>query len=226
MPDWLHDLRYGLRMIAKRPGTSAIAVVALALGIGLTTTMFSIIQGVILRGLPFPESDRIISVVRSPVKAPGRETPPLHDFVDWRERQKVFESLAGYTEIPATIATDTGFPERRRAARMTPNTLSVLRVAPIVGRDFTDADALPGAPPVVLIGHRVWESLFKSDPNVSGTTIRVASSTVNAPPVSSRDAGAGMIGGSSERSARACIDPAPKSSQTISVCAPNFTFNS
>jgi predicted permease len=160
-------------MLVKRPGTSAIAITALALGIGLTTMMFSIVEGVILRGLPFDESDRIVSVVRSPVKQPGRETPPLHDFVDWRAQQKVFESLAGYAEIPATIAADTGFPERRRAARITPNTLSVLRVAPVVGRDFSDADGAPGAPPVVLIGHRVWESLFKSDPNVSGTTIRV-----------------------------------------------------
>jgi predicted permease len=173
MREWLQDVRYGARMLVKRPGTSAIAIIALALGIGLTTMMFSIVEGVLLRGLPFEESDRIISVVRSAVKAPGRETPPLHDYVDWRDRQKVFESLAGYTEIPATIATDTGFPERRRAARITPNTLSVLRVAPIVGRDFSDADAAPGAPPVVLIGHRVWESLFKSDPNVSGSTIRV-----------------------------------------------------
>jgi predicted permease len=173
MREWLLDFRYGTRMLVKRPGTSAIAIVALALGIGLTTMMFSIVEGVLLRGLPFDESDRIAAVVRIPVNRAGSETPPVHDLVDWRARQAVFESLAGYAEIPATIATDTGYPERRRAARITPNTLSVLRVAPIVGRDFSDADAAPGAPAVALIGHRVWESLFRSDPNVAGTTIRV-----------------------------------------------------
>jgi predicted permease len=173
MREWLQDFRYGTRMLVKRPGTSAIAIVALALGIGLTTMMFSIVEGVILRGLPFDESDRIISVVRIPVKRDGRETPPLHDLVDWRARQTVFESLAGYGGVPATIATDNSLPERRRTARLTPNTLSVLRVAPSLGRDFSDADAVPGAPAVALIGHRLWQTLFKSDPKLPGTTIRI-----------------------------------------------------
>jgi putative ABC transport system permease protein len=173
MREWVQDLRYGARMILKRPGTSAIAIVALALGIGLTTMMFSIVEGVILRGLPFDESDRIVAIVRTPVKAAGRETPPLHDLVDWRARQKVFELLSAHAEVPATFATETGLPERRRAARITTNTLSLLRVAPIVGRDFSEADGVPGAAPVVLIGYRLWESVFRSDPNVAGTTVRV-----------------------------------------------------
>ena len=108
MREWLQDLRYGARMIIKRPGTSAIAIVALALGIGLTTTMFSIVQGVILRGLPFPESERIIIVSRATVQNPDRrDSPPPHDFADWRAQQKSFESLAGYsnTECDALRAT-------------------------------------------------------------------------------------------------------------------------
>ena len=174
MREWLQDLRYGARMILKRPGTSAIAIVALALGIGLTTTMFSIVEGVILRGLPFPENDRIMYVTRATVKQPdGRDNAPVHDLVDWRAQQNVFESLAGYFNQSVTIATDGGFPERLRGVRMTPNTLSVLRVAPVLGRDLSESDAVPGAPAVALIGHRVWQGRFKGDRNIAGTAVRV-----------------------------------------------------
>src|SRR5262249_50953081 len=161
MGELLSDFRYGLRMLLKRPGTSLIAIVAFALGIGLTTTMFSIVEGVILRGLPFEESDRIMQVSRATVKEPARvDAAPLHDLADWRVQQKSFESLAGYGEQQATLSSDDGYPERIRGLRMTPNTLGVLRVRPIVGRDFSDADAAPGAPPVVLIGYRLWETRF------------------------------------------------------------------
>ena len=96
MREWLADVRYGARMIVKRPGTSAIAIVALALGIGLTTVMFSIVEGVILRGMPFPESDRLLRVARATTQNPGqRGSVPLHDFLDWRERQTSLEELAG-----------------------------------------------------------------------------------------------------------------------------------
>jgi putative ABC transport system permease protein len=174
MREWLQDLRYGARMIVKRPGTSAIAIVALALGIGLTTTMFSIVEGVILRGLPFPENDRIMYVTRATVQRPdGRDNAPAHDLVDWRAQQKVFESLAGYFNQGVTIATDGGFPERLRGVRMTPNTLSVLRVAPVIGRDLSESDAAPGAPAVALIGHRVWQGRFKGDRNIAGSAVRI-----------------------------------------------------
>ena len=174
MREWLQDVRYGARMILKRPGTSAIAIIALALGIGLTTTMFSIVEGVILRGLPFPESDRIILISRGTVQRPdSRDSPPPHDFIDWRAQQKAFESLAGFSRTQVTMAIEGGFPERLRGVRMTPNTLSVLRVKPVVGRDFSEADAAPGAPAVVLINHRTWQGRFKSDPNIVGTVVRI-----------------------------------------------------
>src|SRR5262245_20512670 len=128
MREWLQDFRYGVRMIVKRPGTSAIAIIALALGIGLTTTMFSIVEGVILRGLPFPESERIMLLRRATVKDPARrDNVTLHDFADWRTQQKSFDSLAGYYGQTVTMAGDTGYPERLRGLRMTTNTLSLLR---------------------------------------------------------------------------------------------------
>ncbi len=85
----------------------------------------------------------------------------------------MFESLAGYYNQTVTMGIDNGYPERLRGVRMTPNTLSVLRAAPAIGRDLSEADALPGAPPVALIGHRVWEGRFRSDPNIAGTTVRL-----------------------------------------------------
>jgi predicted permease len=174
MPDWLKDLRYGVRMIAKRPGTSAVAILALALGIGLTTTMFAIIQGVILRGLPFEDADRIVSVSRATTQEPGRrDGVTLHDFREFRERQTSLESLAGYAGAPAIIASDTALPERLRGMRVTPNLMRVLRVAPVLGRDLSEADAAPGAPAVVLISHAQWQSRFRGSADAIGAVIRL-----------------------------------------------------
>ena len=174
MPEWLNDLRYVVRIIVKRPGTSAIAIVALALGIGLTTMMFSIVQGVILRGLPFESSHRIMKVTRATVQEPARrEDLPLHDFVDLGARQTSLESLAGYTGAPAIVAGDTALPERLRGVRVTPNLMRVLRVAPVLGRELTEADAAPGAPAVALISYRQWQSRFGGRPEVIGAVIRL-----------------------------------------------------
>ena len=174
MSEWLIDLRYSIRMIAKRPGTSAIAIVALALGIGLTTMMFSIVQGVILRGLPFESSHRIMKVTRAPVQEPGRRDDlPLHDFVDLGARQTALEALAGYVRAPAIVAGDTALPERLRGMRVTANLMRVLRVAPVVGRELTEADAAPGAPAVALISYRQWQSRFGGRPEAIGAVIRL-----------------------------------------------------
>ena len=175
MTNLFSDLQFGLRMIAKRPGTSLLAVVALGLGIGLTTTMFSIVQGVMLRGLPFEESNRILYVGRRTATQPstsGSEALPPHDFVDYQASQQSFESLAGFTQMSVNVSGGLA-PERYRAARITPNTLRVLRVVPVLGRDFNEADGQPGAPPVALISYRVWASQFEKDPGVLNQPVRI-----------------------------------------------------
>src|SRR6187549_1195769 len=161
MGGWWQDLRYAGRMVAKHPGASALAVVALALGIGLTTTMFSIVQGAILRGLPFEESEKIqfLSIVTPTTRGRG-DNISYHDFTDWRSQQTSFESLEGYNQTGLPVTGSTGYPERLRGARVTPGLFRSLRVTPALGRDFTEADAQPGAPAVIIIGHRVWESRF------------------------------------------------------------------
>ena len=174
MTDWIHDFHYGVRMLIKRPGTSAIAVVALALGIGLTTVMFSIVQGVILRGLPYEGGDRVMLVSRSELsEAPGNRRPvSVHDFVDWRERQRSFESLAAFSNTSVVVTGDGAFAERYSVSRMTPNTLSVLGVRPALGRDLAEADAEPGSAAVALISHAMWRSRFQADPSALGRTVR------------------------------------------------------
>ena len=173
MGGWWQDLQYAGRMIRKHRGTSFLAVVALALGIGLTTTMFSIVQGVILRGLPFAHSERIQFLqLASPSNTRGRSISG-HDYVDFRSRQQSFESLEAYTQSTLTVTGAVGYPERIQGALFTPGVLRALRVTPIVGRDFLESDAVVGAPPVIIVGYTVWQSQFQSDPNVVGRVITV-----------------------------------------------------
>ncbi len=168
-----HDLRYAVRMILKRPGTSALAVVALALGIGLTTTMFSIVQGAILRGLPFEDSHLVqMLTVATPTNTNGSRSVPVHDFEEWRTSRS-FERIEGYTQTSFTLTGGGGFPERMRGVRVTPGLFTALRAAPLLGRDFTAADAETGAAKVIILGHTAWQTRFSSDPGAIGQTVYV-----------------------------------------------------
>ena len=136
------DFRYGFRMLVKRPGTSLLAVVALGLGIGLTTTMFSIVQGAFLRGLPFEESERIIHLGRVNVTDAASANPNIRpsrfdDLKDWRDASILFEELAAFQQKTASVTS--GWRLNASAPRRHAQALHVLRVAPIAGRDFTAA---------------------------------------------------------------------------------------
>ncbi|MEZ5319513.1 MAG: ADOP family duplicated permease [Vicinamibacterales bacterium] len=174
MTAWFRDFRYGAWMIVKRPGTSATAILALGLGIGLTTVMFSIVQGALLRGLPFDEGDRILLLQRVNITRPGqRLSVPVDDYLDWRDRQQSFEDLGASAPATIVINDPAGFPERVRAAQISTNALSILRVRPVLGRDFGPADGEPGAAAVALIGHQIWSTRYHGDPSVVGRTIDV-----------------------------------------------------
>jgi predicted permease len=171
----LADLRYAVRMLRKRPGTSALAIFALALGIGLTTTMFSIVQGAFLRGLPFDEADRLLSVGTRQTSSPNPQETTLHDFTDWRARQHTFEELVAMSRPRVTLASEADGAARYDAEMVTPNLLKMLRVRPVAGRDFTDADGRPGAPRVLIIGYAAWQSQFHADPGIVGRVVRLDS---------------------------------------------------
>lgn len=169
------DLRYGLRLAIRQPGLTALAVMALSLGIGLTTLMFSIIQGAILRGLPFPEADRIVAVSNTDTERPDidRLNVRQHDFVEWREAQTTFEVFAAQYGGTVNVSGAEGRPERYDGAFMTANGFDVVGARPLVGRAFVAGDDAPGAARVVVLGYDVWQGRFGGDPKVVGRTIRV-----------------------------------------------------
>lgn len=175
LSNFLQDLHFGLRMFRKSPGFVAIAIFALALGIGLTTTMFSIVHGA-LRDLPFPGSDRLLHLERNNPSA-GRESieVTMHDYLDWREQQTAFVGLAAFTDGTVNLSGMEGEPERYDGAFMTANAFDVLGAKALHGRTFRPGEDAPGAPRVVILGYEAWQQQFKGDPKVVGRAIRVNS---------------------------------------------------
>jgi len=167
------DLRYGARMIRKTPGPSAIAVFALAFGIGLTTLMFSIIYGALMRGLPFDQQDEIVRVIRVNA-AEGRRMPAnVQDFVDWRAEQKSFEDIGAFIQSTMNLGVEGSVAERLEGALVTPSVFPLLGIQPQLGRLFTEEESRPGAPDVLLIGWGVWQQRFGGDAAVIGRPVRV-----------------------------------------------------
>jgi putative ABC transport system permease protein len=168
-----HDLRYGIRMLTKNPGLSVAAVLAFALGIGLSTAMFSIVYGAILRGLPFEESERLMHVENNnPAKEQRSLEVFLQDYFEIRKRQKSFEDIAGFYEGTVNLSGDEK-PERYEGAFMTANSFDLLRAKPLIGRGIQPGEDSPGAEPVVVLGWGVWQARYNGDPNVIGRKVRV-----------------------------------------------------
>lgn len=173
MDAFLTDLRHAGRGLFKNPGVTAIAVVALALGIGLTTVMFSIVYGALYRGLPFEGGDRIMSVRRAnPTEDIQSMSVSIHDYRDWRARQHSFQHLAAYYSGTVNIR-GTERAERFQGAFMTANSFDALGVEPILGRSFAEDEEQPGRPQVVLLGYRVWQERYGGSPDVLGQTVTV-----------------------------------------------------
>jgi predicted permease len=145
----------------------------LALGIGLTGTMFCLVRGA-TRQLPFDDAARLIHLERT---IPSRDLPgvevPIHDLVDWRADQRSFDDLAGFYLATADLAAPGSRPERYRAAFVSPGLFELLRVAPRLGRSFRRGEDAPEAEPVALLGEGVWRRRFGSDPTVVGRTVRI-----------------------------------------------------
>jgi predicted permease len=171
----LTSLRHGIRSLLKQPGLAVLAVLALTFGIGLTTVMFSIIQGAFLRGLPFEDGGRVYSVGQADVREPddqGRSTD-RHDFAEWRDAQQSFEVFAGFYGGTVNISDGDGRPERFDGAFMTANAFDVVRARPAMGRVFQPGDDAPGAERVVVLGDPIWRNRYQADPAIVGRQIRV-----------------------------------------------------
>lgn len=169
---FLYDLRYSVRMLAKNPGMATISVLAIALGIGLPTTMFSIVNGA-LRDLPIDEANRLMFLSRtSPSKGWEGARVPISDFEVWQQQQTTFEAIAIETTQNFNLSGPEARPERYGGAFISVNAFELLRVQPILGRSFTPEDAHPTSPPVVILGHNIWKNRFDYDPGVIGQVIR------------------------------------------------------
>jgi putative ABC transport system permease protein len=165
------DIRYGLRSLARRPGFTAIAAITLALGIGANTAIFSVVNAVLLRPLPYDDPERIVWLWDT---APQLATLPtsLPDFLGWKEQNRSFESLAAFQGGNMFVDAGDGSTDTR-IGLVTPELFSVFRVSPILGRTFTNEETLPGRFRVAVLSHAMWQSRFGSDPNVSGRTIQL-----------------------------------------------------
>ncbi|MCZ6916047.1 MAG: ABC transporter permease [Gemmatimonadetes bacterium] len=167
------DLRFGVRMLVKHPSISIISVVTFGLGIGLTATVFSIINGALFRGLPFEDSDRIMWVDRSKpsenIQSMGVAVP---EFLDWQGQQTVFESMAVFRGAPVNLSETEGQPERFLGGLFSAQMFDALNVQPILGRGFREGEDRPGADPVIIIGYDVWQERFDGARDVLGQTVR------------------------------------------------------
>jgi len=174
--DLAQDLRYAGRMWRQSPAFTLFAVCGLALAIGANTAVFTIVNAVLFRTPPITGIDRI-AFVAAIDKAHGDDEPlqtfSYPDYRDLKERLKSFEDLAAYQYGRVDLSDDANFPERYFIVRMTANMLSVLGRKPLLGRNLEPADTQPGAPPVVLLTYRVWESRYNKDESVIGKTVRI-----------------------------------------------------
>ena len=163
------DLIYGLRWLRKNPGFTVLSVLMLAVGIGVNTAMFSVINAVLLRPLPYAEPDRIVFMNESGPEIQNRLVS-YPNFVDWRARNQVFESISTIRGWSVNI-TGTDQPESVDSRMVTSEYFKVMRATPMLGRDFTADDDKPGAHPVTIISYGTWQQRYGGDPNIIGKDI-------------------------------------------------------
>jgi putative ABC transport system permease protein len=173
MDSFLRDIKYSLRRLRKSPGFTAIVVLTLALGIGANTAIFSVVNTVLLRALPYRDSGRLVSILHFYPSLSNMEAPvSARGFRDYRDKTASFESVAVETNFGANL-TGSGDPERVPGTRVSGDWFHVLGVAPFLGRTLTRDDDQPGHEHVVVLSHGVWTRLFAAKPNAIGQTIEL-----------------------------------------------------
>jgi hypothetical protein len=163
MDNLLRDFRYGLGALARDPGFAGVAIGLLALGIGANSAMFSIVDAVLLKPLPFPEPDRMVRVRESPPE--GRNPTTTLTFLDWKKQTEIFEVLSVECPIKASVITS-GYPARIAGKQVSADYFKVFGVSPQLGRPFAIGEDQPGAALVVILSHAFWQAQFAGDPGV------------------------------------------------------------
>ncbi|HVO80976.1 MAG TPA: ABC transporter permease, partial [Terriglobales bacterium] len=173
MDTLLQDVRYGLRMLWKSPSFTLIVILTLALGIGANTAIFSVVNTVLLRPLPFADPDRVVLLFESnPGKGFDRFSASPPNFLDWREQNHVFSGMAAYVRGPVAL-TGQGEAARLRAVMATPDLFSVLGSAPFLGRAFVSQEGQRGHDHVAVLSYALWQERFGGNRDVLGQTIRL-----------------------------------------------------
>lgn len=169
----LGNLRLGFRMLRSQPVLSVMAVLMIGLGIGLTTTVFSIIDGIVIHPLPFEDADELVIVRATRLRGSDNLSVGRQDFLDWREQATTFESLAAFRTADVNVGLDDGVPDRRDAAWVTANLFDLIGESPLLGRTFSTEEDRRGGDPVVVIGYGVWQTSLGGRPDAVGQTIRI-----------------------------------------------------
>ena len=168
----LRDLRFALHLIAKDRWYSAVAVLALALGIGLNATVFTLVNAVLIRGLPFKDSGSLY-MLGPQRKDGGRTGVSALDLADWQSQTRTFAGLAGFNNNGVNISDDTSAPQQARAAQLTPNTFALLDQPPLLGRGFAPGDDRAGGESIAIVSYTLWKTRYSSDPSVLGRSLRI-----------------------------------------------------
>ncbi|HVG21441.1 MAG TPA: ABC transporter permease [Blastocatellia bacterium] len=170
----MKDISYGIRMMIKKPGFTAVAVMALALGIGANSSIFSVVNAVLLRPLPFKDPDRLV-IVNETVRREGVEIRPASypDFLDWRNENQSFDDIAAF-DSPSFSLTGGDEPERVSGEIVSASYFPLLGIQPKVGRTFLpEEDGKPDANPVAVLSYKLWQRRFGSDPDLVGKTVKI-----------------------------------------------------
>ena len=176
MENLVKDVRYGARMLVKNPGFSIVAIIALALGIGANAAIFSVVNTVMLRSIPYPEPDRLMVLRENKLPEFPEFSVSPGNFLDWQKQSTVFERLAAFNGASYNLVSDTE-PERLRGARVSAGLFEMLGAAPAYGRNFLDEEDKEGHGNVVILSNALWKRRFASDPNIVGQQITLSASS-------------------------------------------------
>jgi len=168
----MQDIRYGARTLAKNPGFTIVAVLTLALGIGANTAIFSVVENVLLRPLPYTEPGRLVEIWNTyPPQVPRAALSP-GDYADWRQEAKSFSEMGAYTNVSHGFnLTGEGDSRRVLAGYASSSFFPMLGVRVVAGRSFVAEEDHAGSAPVILLSHRLWQGQFGGDPRVVGHTV-------------------------------------------------------
>jgi putative ABC transport system permease protein len=171
----VQDLRYGLRTLPKNPGFTTVAVLTLALGIGANTAVFTVVNGALLRPMPFPEADRLFLVSLTPRSAPFAWQPGVsdRDYLAFCDQDRVFQQIASFTTGSTANLAEAGDPVRIPVAYVTTKFFAALRTNPEIGRGFLAGEDVPGHDNVAVLGNELWKERFGADDQILGKTIRL-----------------------------------------------------